>query len=82
MAGTRDSGRKTNEVRMRAAALVEEGKILEEVQRLARFAQKDADKIAAMKLLLAYAYGQPTQPLEVGAGDGTDVTFTLRTSPA
>ena len=31
---------------------------------------------------LAYAYGHPAQPLEVGAGDGTDITFTLRTAPS
>lgn len=66
---TRRSGRQSNEVRTRAASLVEKGKLLEMVQAIAlNGAAKAADRINAAKLLMSYGYGQPAQQVDVTSG--------------
>lgn len=76
------AGRPSSEITTRCQAIIERSKLLDVLEDIALKGAKDADRLSALKLLLAYGYGQPAQPIEVGAGDGTDVTFTLRTSPA
>ena len=76
------AGRPSSEITTRCQAIIERSKLLDVLEDIAQHGAKDADRLSAVKLLLSYGYGQPAQLIEVGAGDGTDVTFTLRTSPA
>lgn len=76
------AGRPSSEITTRCQAIIERSKLLDVLEDIARNGAKDADRLTALKLLLSYGYGQPAQPIEVDAGDGTEVIFTLRTSPA
>lgn len=71
------SGRKPNEVRLELQNLLNEGWPLAErqkaIQKLAEQAsQGNAD---AIKTLLAYAYGKPTERKEISGADGQDITI-------
>lgn len=69
------SGRPSNAVREAARQAVEKHKLLETVAKIARSSEKDSDRLSAIKLLLAYGYGQPEQRIEHTGEDGGPIEF-------
>lgn len=72
-----NSGRKpkADEERLRDLLNPYVPEAIECVVNIMRNGEKDADKLQAAKLLIAYLYGQPTQAVE-HSGDSIHVTFT------
>lgn len=64
------SGRPTNAVRVAAQAAVEKHQLLAVVAKIAQASERDSDRLNAIKLLLAYGYGQPEQRIEHTGEDG------------
>ena len=62
------SGRKPFEITAAARAIFEEHGLLGAAARIARQAEKDSDRLAAMKFLASYAFGQPREQVDVTSG--------------
>jgi len=69
------SGRPSNAVREAAQQAVTKHKLVEKVARIAVKAKRDSDRLAAVKLLLAYGFGQPEQRIEHTGEDGGPIEF-------
>lgn len=70
------SGRKPKEFTTRAKYLAEQYKLLERMAKIGGgkiAAEHTSDEIAAAKLVLGYAYGQPTSKHEHGGPDGKPI---------
>jgi hypothetical protein len=84
MAGNKNSGRRASEVTVRCQTIMQNSKLFDVLAKIARaeieeeFVTKDgetissptknSDRIAAIKLLASYAYGQPAQAVDVTSG--------------
>lgn len=84
MAGNKNSGRHASEVSLRCQGIIEKWKLFDVLAKIARAeieeeyvtkdgvvvsgATKNSDRIAAIKQLAAYAYGQPAQAVDLTSG--------------
>lgn len=76
MAGKKGrSGGKPFELTERARGIVERYKLLDVAGEIASRAQKDADRLNAIRFLVEYAYGKAVQPIAPPAGQRFTLTF-------
>jgi hypothetical protein len=68
--GAPNAGAPSGEIRALCRALIGKHDLLTKLAELAISADADRDKLGAMKLLMAYGFGQPTQVIEHTGKDG------------
>ena len=69
------SGRLPSDVRELCRELIDKHNLMTQLAALATSAERDSDKIAAMKLLMTYGFGQPTQVVEHTGKDGGPIEY-------
>ena len=62
------SGRRPLDVTTAARHIVDRHKLLEEAARIATRGEKDTDRLAAIRLIFSYAFGQPKEQVDLTTG--------------
>lgn len=74
------AGRPPDSIREKCQEIIDKNQLLAELSRLAKAAKKETDRLRAMEMVLAYAYGRPQQP--VGLQGNVAVTWTVKVQAA
>ena len=62
------SGRKAFEITEAARVIFEEHKLLDAAANIAVTSERDSDRLAAMRFIASYAFGQPHEQVDVTSG--------------
>ena len=74
------SGRPADYIRSVCQDIIDKNQLTHELARLAKSAKKETDRLRAMEMVFAYAYGKPQQP--VGLSGAVNVAWTVKVQSA